>query len=528
MRHVVLCGLPGSGKTTVGKLFAEQQQKNFIDLDAAICARAGASVSEIFAQQGESAFRAFEQFELGHLQALTEPSVIALGGGAIASHSGFETASALGDLIWLSVAPHVAATRLHAHTDRPLLGGGNRLKSLRTLLTQRSRYYGRADVIVDARDDMKTVAKRIATQFNSPAAKIIVQSQHGDYPVRFSLGDVETLAVQIAAFVGDRRAIVIGDLQLATSLDTLVDALNKHSVSVSSLHLPAGESLKSFTAFENLLRELMTREITRDSILIAVGGGSLIDSVGFAAAIYTRGIPWICVPTTLLSMVDSSIGGKVGINMEGTKNLLGAFYPPLCVLTHLHWLITLPDDEIRSGIGEMLKVAATHDDKLFAALTQTKIEDFRHHDQQCLTLVVQAAAIKARVVSADEFEHNLRRVLNFGHTFGHAFEAAAQLSGLRHGEAVMLGMIAVSEFAMAKKQVAPEVLKALTLAANILGLKTDWRRFAAAGAKFLQYDKKRMDNEIRLVIVPKIGTFAWLDVTLFELVQFLQHAGDKQ
>ncbi len=207
------------------------------------------------------------------------------------------------------------------------------------------------------------------------------------------------------------------------------------------IEIPAGEKSKSFHHYKNLLDELLEKKIERSTPLLAVGGGVIGDLAGFAAATALRGIPLIHMPTSLLAMVDSSVGGKTGINHSIGKNLIGAFYQPDAVFTHLPFLETLPNQEWVNGLSEMLKYAAISNPGLFEQLEDAVSLGFSPNDQW-KQLIYECAKIKSEIVQTDALEAGLRAFLNFGHTFGHALEKVAEFETISHGEAVFTGMLA--------------------------------------------------------------------------------------
>jgi 3-dehydroquinate synthase len=521
--HVVLCGLPGSGKTQVGETLAGRLGRQFYDLDQVIREHTGKTIPELFADPGEVGFRAFEQFFFGQMRSLDGPAVIATGGGTLASDAGLAIASELGTLVWLSLTPEAAAENIDDDGNRPLLSGG-KLDRLRGLLRDRAGHYGLAARVVDASGAPNDVAERVESALGQAERVITVHTSRGAYPIRVAVMSNDELAVQLAAWAAAQHAVLICDHRLAERSTEVVASMAELGVRATALTVEAGEQLKRLSSMESIAVRLAELGCDRDTLLVAVGGGSITDAVGFLAAVYLRGVRWLAVPSTLLGMVDSAIGGKTGVNLDGGKNLLGAVYPPLAVISDLSWLRDLGPTEIRSGAAEIIKMAATHDAAFFETVTRADLASFAGTGG--VDLVARAAAIKASVVSADEFETGLRRVLNFGHTFGHAFESAAGLSGLRHGEAVALGMLAVTEYAVAKKAADGTVLAALTFGAEALGLPTEWRSYARSARAFLGRDKKRQGSRVRLVIVPRLGQFQWLDAELSELDAFLEEQGE--
>ena len=476
--------------------------RGFVDLDKEIEARLGLPTTEIFARQGERGFRAAEQMCLAQCAELA-PSVIALGGGAVASAAGLAQARALGFLVWLAVPASRAAARIK-HGNRPLLGADKAAK-LQTQLDKRVRQYAQADAIVAVAESAHDTAKRVADVLKDPPAASMISSHRGTYAVRTARWSDRALGELIRAHA-PRSLIIVADEALAGRAERIAEHAGAPLVSVTG-----GERLKRLEAIEALALELANKQADRHTLLVAMGGGSLTDAVGFVAACYMRGVAWLSVPSTLLGMVDSGLGGKVGVNAGAAKNLLGAFAPPRAVLADLTWLDALPERERRSGSAEMLKVAATHDAHLFAELRA----------ELSLPLIARAAAIKAGVVSRDEFETGERKVLNFGHTFGHAFESAAGLTGLRHGEAIALGMLAESEFFAERGEATASVLPALRDACERLALPHNWQTWASHAAQFLHHDKKRAGSSIRMPVVPEIGRYSWTEATLGEMETFL-------
>jgi shikimate kinase / 3-dehydroquinate synthase len=527
--HVLLTGLSGAGKSTVGPLVAAKLGRPFVDLDREIERNAGMSVAEIFASQGEDAFRAREKEALIGLRAWSD-AVVSLGAGAMANEESSAIVSSLGTLVWLSVPASVAATRLAGAQERPLLKEGVAHEKLQELLSTRLPYYSRAAFIVDARDGVDLTAERVVRALDGAERVEVVQSHRGPYAVRVWHGGPEKLAFAIAAHSGLNagcRCVLVCDKHVADRSEAIARSLVDMGLRAHVVRVDAGEELKQLTSIETMGLALEQLQADRDTVLVAIGGGSLTDAVGFLASCFRRGVRWVSVPTTLLGMVDSSLGGKTGVNLAHGKNLLGAFYPPIAVLSDTAWLETLDPRELRSGCAEMLKVGATHDAAYFAALGSLNPERFEPSSLESILAIAKAASIKARIVSEDEFEHGIRKVLNFGHTFGHAFESAGQLRTLKHGEAIALGMVAETEFALGRGHAGADVLTALNAAMGSLGIDQNWRKFARQAKPYVGSDKKRKYRHVRLAIVPKLGEFAWLDAEVSELEDFLEVEGAR-
>jgi 3-dehydroquinate synthase len=270
--------------------------------------------------------------------------------------------------------------------------------------------------------------------------------------------------------------------------------------------LPDGEQHKTLQTAGWVLDALVANKMNRDATVLALGGGVVGDIAGFAASCYQRGIGYVQMPTTLLAQVDSSVGGKTGVNHSGGKNLIGAFYQPRAVIADTDALSTLPDREFNSGLAEVIKHGVVWDPMLFAWLEKT-IPQLLARDTEALTYAIaRSCEIKATVVARDEREHNLRAILNFGHTFGHAIEAATSYETYLHGEAVALGMIIAADLSCRLGMIDAAVKERLRDMLVRAGLPTEAPRIGAAKAyELMQMDKKVLGGAIRLVLLEKLG-----------------------
>ncbi len=285
------------------------------------------------------------------------------------------------------------------------------------------------------------------------------------------------------------------------------------------LFLPPGEKHKRLAAVESLAEQLAQHGADRDSLLLAFGGGVLGDITGFLAAIYMRGVPYVQIPTTLLAQVDSSIGGKTGVNLAAGKNLIGSFHHPRAVFADIDLLTTLPKNELRAGLQESIKAAIIRSPKLFAYIERNQ-QAARDADPAVLTrIIAESIQIKADVVAADEKESGLRMILNFGHTLGHAIEAATGYKKLLHGEAVGWGSIAALHLGLSRKSITPEQFARM---ANLILAFGPLPRFRATAEQLVALtaaDKKTRSGR-RAFILPKgIGEVEVVyDVTDAELL----------
>jgi 3-dehydroquinate synthase len=301
------------------------------------------------------------------------------------------------------------------------------------------------------------------------------------------------------------------DLLIVTNTTVAKLYLAKLTGSFSQRHiaeciLPDGEQHKTLQTAGWVLDALVANKMNRDATVLALGGGVVGDIAGFAASCYQRGIGYVQMPTTLLAQVDSSVGGKTGVNHSGGKNLIGAFYQPQAVIADTDVLSTLPDREFNSGLAEVIKHGVVWDPMLFTWLEKT-IPQLLARDTEALTYAIgRSCEIKATVVARDEREHNLRAILNFGHTFGHAIEAATSYETYLHGEAVALGMIIAADLSCRLGMIDAVVKERLGDILARAGLPTEAPHIGAARAyELMQMDKKVVGGAIRLVLLEKLG-----------------------
>jgi 3-dehydroquinate synthase len=298
----------------------------------------------------------------------------------------------------------------------------------------------------------------------------------------------------------------------------IVEALARRLPRVERLDLPAGEASKNLGEIERTTEWLASREYDRKGAVVGIGGGATTDHAGFAASIYLRGVPFALVPTTLLAMVDASVGGKTGVDLSAGKNLVGAFHQPRAVIADVGFLETLPARELTAGLAEVVKCGFIADPGLLDLLERAP---GRPSPELTLELIARAVRVKADVVAADETEAGRRAILNFGHTVGHAIEAASGY-GLLHGEAVALGMVAALKLGTALG-VGPAALvdRARALLTR-LGLPVDFEpRMNAEVLERLLVDKKRRGSVIRFVLCPAAGETRLQDVTPADIATHL-------
>lgn len=327
---------------------------------------------------------------------------------------------------------------------------------------------------------------------------------HSRYPIAIGPGLLANRAWLGGQIHGRDLLIVTNTTVAHLYLAALRDALPDRRI--AECILPDGEQHKTLQTAGWVFDALVGKRMNRDATVLALGGGVVGDIAGFAAACYQRGIGYVQIPTTLLAQVDSSVGGKTGVNHSGGKNLIGAFYQPLAVVADTDTLATLPDRELRAGLAEVIKYGCVWDPLLFDWVDRN-MASLLARDADALTYAIaRSCEIKATVVAKDEREQNLRAILNFGHTFGHAIEAATSYETFLHGEAVGLGMLIAADLSHRLGLIDTTVKGRIYDILLRTGLPTEAPRFGAAKAfALMQMDKKVLAGSVRLVLLEKLG-----------------------
>lgn len=349
--------------------------------------------------------------------------------------------------------------------------------------------------------------------FRPDVTRIDINLGERSYPILIGEGLLDTAGDHLAALLPRKRTAIVTDENVADNhLQRLLDACEKAGIEAEPIVLPAGESSKSFPHLEWLCEQLLELGIERKDAIIAFGGGVIGDLVGFAASILRRGCPFVQIPTTLLSQVDSSVGGKTGINTPQGKNLIGAFHQPKLVLIDTAVLDTLPDRELMAGYAEVVKYGLI-DDPAFFAWLEENVEDVLSGDPaKRAHAIATSCRAKARVVEQDEFEtKGLRALLNLGHTFGHALEAEKGYGGeLLHGEGVALGMVLAFELSVEMGLCPPEDLERVRNHLASVGLPTTLAKVGLEGmgetlVAHMAQDKKTEAGRLTFILARGIG-----------------------
>ena len=540
-RTIVLVGLMGCGKSSIGRRLATRLGLPFADADEEIERAAAKTINEIFEDHGEAHFRDGERRVISRLLS-NGPQVLATGGGAYMNAETRQRIREAGLSIWLRAELPVLLRRVARRDSRPLLRNGNVEATMLKLIETRYPVYAEADMTVESRDEphdviVSEIVNRLASATFSdtsdpvPGARSVPVPLGGrSYDVLIGSGLLRDAGRLIKSRLGNVRCGVVTDENVAHHhLRSLEDALKSEGLHAGSIVMKPGEATKSFRDLSWLSERLLELGLERGDIVVPFGGGVIGDLAGFAASILRRGIRFVQIPTSLLAQVDSSVGGKTGINTPQGKNLIGTFHQPSLVIADTSVLTTLPPREMRAGYAEIAKYGLLGDAPFFSWL-ESHARGVLGNDVPALTHAIETSVkAKAAIVERDETETGDRALLNLGHTFGHALESATGYSNrLLHGEGVSIGMCQAFRFSerlgYCPSGLAERVTRHLhsvglpTRVADILGGAGD----AETLLRLMGQDKKVRQGKLTFVLVRDIGqAFVARDVSPEEVRAFL-------
>ena len=522
----------GAGKTTLGRILAKKLGKRFVDSDHEIEARTGASIPTIFEIEGEAAFRRREAEAIRDLSA-QEDLVLATGGGAVLNPDSRVYLKQRGIVIYLRASVSSILARTAHDKSRPLLQTADPRKKLEELTASREPLYREvADLVIDTgrpnvQSMVQTILAQIAALENNRAratrpdptpsmsehthrvAPTLLNVDLGErsYPITIGPGLLSNGDLLARHISGRKVAIVTNTTVAPLYLERVAAPLREAGREVIAIILPDGEEYKNWASLMQVFDTLLANQADRRTTLVALGGGVIGDLTGYAAASYMRGVPFVQIPTTLLSQVDSSVGGKTGINHPLGKNMIGAFYQPRAVLADTSSLDTLPARELSAGLAEVIKHGAIIDAAFFDWIEQN-IDKLMARDGAALGYAIaRSCEIKADVVRQDEREGGLRAILNFGHTFGHAIEAGLGYGEWLHGEAVGCGMVMAADLSQRMGYIDEATVARVKNLVAAAGLPVAAPDFGAERwLELMAVDKKNEGGAIKFILLKPLGS----------------------
>ena len=539
--NIILTGFSYTGKTRVGKEAAARLGWRYVDTDEEIVRRGGRSIADIFAQDGEDRFRELERETLRAVCA-EDDVVVSTGGGAFMFEANRELMLEGGVAVCLEAKPATIYARLLRDAEenpeqevRPLLAGADPLKRIEELKRFRQPFYSLSDwtvhtdnlTVEEAAEEVIHGWRRVGDRKGERAplpsmpesresdapycqgqgAACVVTTATESYPIFAGWGALEQLGTHMRNAGLQGRVHVISDDQVFPLYgDTARKVLEDAGFGVDDFAFPKGELSKTFETAVTVYDWLVERRAERGDAIVALGGGVVGDLAGFVAATFLRGMALVQVPTSLIGMVDSAIGGKVGVNHPRGKNLIGAFYQPRLVLADIRTLTTLPRRELVSGWAEVVKHAMIRDPQLLRILEERSRDLIGLEQSVTAEAVARSAAIKAEVVSEDERERGLRTILNYGHTIAHGLEAATGYDRFLHGEAVAVGMVGAARVSRRLGMLSPDVVGRQERALEAFDLPTSCTGVAVESVlQAMQLDKKVRGERIRWVLLTDVG-----------------------
>jgi shikimate kinase/3-dehydroquinate synthase len=516
LRPLLIGGFMGTGKSTVGRLVATTLGRQHVDLDALVEKAAGKTVREIFATEGEDAFRAREKAALAELLEAGAPVVVSLGGGALLDRAVRLDAIDRAVVVTLKASVDDVLRRTSGRGTRPLLDAADPRARVEQLLAQRAVAYAEshAQLVTTNKTPDQVAAAVAAVWERNPIA---VAAGEASYAV--DVGRGITPARLPALVTGASLAVLVTDenVDRPHGAATLA-ALETTGVRTAKVVLTPGEEHKNAGSLDVVWRGALGAGADRKSRFVALGGGVVSDITGFAAATYMRGVSWVGVPTTLLAMVDASVGGKTAVDLGEAKNAVGAFWQPGAVICDVAHLETEPMRGYTSGLAEAIKTAIIGDPGLFAFMEEQGDAIGRRDLDVIREVVRRCVRVKASVVSRDEREDGLRATLNLGHTVGHAIEAEGGYGRLLHGEAISLGLVAALRIGERLGATAPDLTERCIRILARVGLPVDLSSQPLGRAvNLIGHDKKRAGANLRFIVAKDVGKVDLVDLPLDEL-----------
>jgi shikimate kinase/3-dehydroquinate synthase len=514
-RPLLINGFMASGKSTLGRLVAERAGQLFVDLDERVEQRAGLRISEIFAARGEAAFRQLEADALDEVLAGGRPVVVALGGGALLGRARRLRAIDAGVVVTVEASiDEIVRRNARQPGQRPLLDAADARQRIESLLELRAPAYVECHARLDTTSEpLEVLAERVLDVWRRDGVGVAA----GEQSYTVEIGSHIAAAGARSWAEKASRVLLVSDRNVAPLHAAALRAALGGEAKVELIELPAGEAHKTLATVESIWHRASAIGADRSSLFVGLGGGVVTDITGFAAAGWMRGVSWVGIPTTLLAMVDASVGGKTAVDLGQAKNCVGAFWQPAQVFCDVAYSVTEPARG-NSALSEVVKTALIGDAPLLDYL-ESHAERVLARDPAVITeLVRRCVRVKARVVGEDAREQGFRAALNLGHTIGHALEAVAGFDRLSHGEAISLGLVAALRLGERLGVTAPDLVTRTIALLDRLGLPTDLSKEPLEqAASLIGLDKKRRGSSVKFVLARAAGDIQFRSLELREL-----------
>ena len=539
---VYLIGFSGTGKSSVARLIAQALRWSFIDMDEEIESSCGKSISEIFQTKGEKWFRDEESKLLNNIS-VKNKHIISTGGGVPVKDQNMNLMLKTGYVICLDASVDQIVARLsilagkdNKLSDRPKITNLS-VEDISNFKSERANIYSMANFTINTNHlTVEQVTNELLKSINKFLNKLnVIEWQKIDdfctsveninniYPVYVGSDLYEKLPQMLKPFLIKHKVFLLADDGSKLYMRKIQKVFELNKIKTTTLVLNSGEQSKSLENTSSIYEWLSSEHADRDDILLGIGGGMVGDISGYVAATYMRGIKFVLIPTTLLSMSDSSIGGKTAIDVNNIKNLVGSFHGPSLVVSDLLALDTLPQRQINSGWAELIKHGFIKDRELLDQMMD--IKDFNYLNEELISIIKKSIKIKADIVSVDENEkYGQRILLNYGHTVGHAIEASTNLNKYTHGEAVSLGMVFAAKLSNKLGLLSDDDYNFHIQILNKFNLPTDFKDINWENCfDLIKNDKKVKDGKINWVLLKSLGnSFTKNDISediLMEIVR---------
>ncbi|RCW50533.1 MULTISPECIES: 3-dehydroquinate synthase [unclassified Halanaerobium] len=524
---IVLAGFMAAGKTTTGRILAAKTGFKFYDSDKEIEKQSGMSVENIFAQKGEDYFRKLEKEIILNLLDKEEDFVMSVGGGAVLDKTLRDKLINSTEIFCLDLTAEEVLKRTADRSEkRPLLKNIDLPGDINDLMKKRERSYQELPVHINTKKySAEEVAEIIIKKLKIEKVEIHLSEKKNSYPVLissdFSFNSFNTILKKIK----DRKVFLAADIKVINLHgEKILEQFNRSASSVSEFFLKGGEHVKDLKNLEKAYNILYDNNFSRSDYVIVFGGGTIGDLGALIASTYLRGLKLIQLPTTIISQLDSSVGGKTAVNFRNTKNLIGTFYQPEMVYYSLKWLSTLEDRDRRSGTGEIIKYALLAGGEFYQLVKANREELLDLDDDFMLKISKKALKLKNHFVSEDIKDQGLRRMLNLGHTFGHAVEAAENFE-MSHGEAVAVGLAFTAYISTREAELSQKEFEDIIELISYFNFKLFPSKDIEVEelADYLTHDKKIVDSRQPWILLNGIGNpFVTFDIGQEKIKKYME------